>query len=55
MVKKSEISQLAPFNETLVIKKDLDLEWVELIKEARRYGITIEEIRKFLRKNRNKV
>lgn len=28
---------------------ELDPEWVELIKEAKRYGINIDEIRKFLR------
>ncbi|WP_188455145.1 anti-repressor SinI family protein [Virgibacillus oceani] len=29
-------------------KKELDTEWVELIKEAKELGITIEEIQQFL-------
>ena len=29
--------------------KPVDLEWVELIAAARRIGLTIEEIREFLR------
>lgn len=31
-------------------KEDLDEEWVELIKEARKMGKTIDEIRDFLKK-----
>lgn len=32
-------------------QQEVDPEWVELIKEARKLGITIEEIRRFLRKD----
>ena len=31
------------------IVKPVDLEWVELIDMARRIGLTVEEIREFLR------
>ena len=31
-------------------EKELDQEWVELIKEARELGISIEEIKNFLNK-----
>lgn len=34
-----------------MIKKDLDKEWIELIKEALESGITIEEIREFIKKS----
>lgn len=49
-MKSSQISNSANFKETLDIKKELDPDWVELIKEAKRSGITIEEIRRFLKK-----
>ena len=31
--------------------KDMDAEWLELIIEAKKIGITIEEVRKFLKQN----
>ncbi|WAA12662.1 anti-repressor SinI family protein [Fervidibacillus halotolerans] len=49
-MKKSQMSQVVDVKKTEVVKKYLDPEWVELIKEAKRYGIPINEIRNFLRK-----
>ncbi len=49
-MENSQISELDNLKKTPIIRKDLDPEWVELIKEAKRYGITIEEIRRFLKK-----
>lgn len=40
---------LVPHIEKNKVKK-LDAEWIELIKQAKRYGIKVEEIRDFLRK-----
>lgn len=34
-----------------IVKDKLDKEWVVLIKEALKMGITMEEIRQFLKKN----
>ncbi|MEK4298175.1 anti-repressor SinI family protein [Oceanobacillus sp. FSL W8-0428] len=34
-----------------VAREKLDKEWVELIKEALKMGIAMEEIRQFLKKN----
>ncbi|MBO0995677.1 anti-repressor SinI family protein [Bacillus sp. SD088] len=31
--------------------RDLDKEWVELIKEALEFGITVKEIREFIEKS----
>jgi len=50
MLEKSQLSQVAYLDKNLVVNKALDPEWVELIKEAKRYGFTIDEIRKILRK-----
>lgn len=33
---------------TITSKKELDYEWVELIKQAQEIGISFEEIRSFL-------
>jgi DNA-binding transcriptional MerR regulator len=33
----------------LVIDEELDMEWVELIREAQKIGISIDEIREFLK------
>lgn len=33
------------------IIKDMDVEWLELILEAKKMGITIEEVREFLYRN----
>ncbi|WP_077601641.1 MULTISPECIES: anti-repressor SinI family protein [Oceanobacillus] len=35
----------------LADRKELDKEWVELIKEALKIGIGIEEVRQFLKEN----
>ncbi|WAA08980.1 anti-repressor SinI family protein [Fervidibacillus albus] len=54
MVEKSQVTERAQLQKTTVIQKYLDPEWVELIKEAKRYGMTIDEIRKFLTSFRKK-
>ncbi|MBL3644015.1 anti-repressor SinI family protein [Bacillus sp. RHFB] len=36
---------------TLLIEKDLDKEWVELILYARELGISIDEIREFINRS----
>jgi DNA-binding transcriptional MerR regulator len=37
--------------EANTIIKDMDAEWLELIMEAKKIGITIEEVREFLDQN----
>ncbi|WP_309144693.1 anti-repressor SinI family protein [Bacillus sp. EB600] len=37
--------------EANTISKDMDAEWLELILEAKKIGITIEEVREFLDQN----
>ncbi|MEH7304663.1 anti-repressor SinI family protein [Neobacillus drentensis] len=35
---------------TLTTEKDLDTEWLELIYEAKKLGLSIDEIRNFLKR-----
>ncbi|GGH74122.1 hypothetical protein GCM10010978_12670 [Compostibacillus humi] len=39
----------------LVEKKGLDMDWVLLIKEAKSLGMTVEEIRRFIEKAKQKT
>lgn len=50
MMKESQVAQVDYLEKIVVFNKDLDPEWVELMKEAMKQGLKIEDIRNFLRK-----